>query len=847
MRAANWIAAFFLITANIAIALPKNAVVFVTQIPIPQDFATVNATFANHLGGVNVRGFGDLWIRYSDGTQRNLTEAAGLGMNGQQGANAIAVRDPAVHWDAQKILFSMVIGAPSKRYEVKQYYWQLYEITNFGKDQIPVVTKVPNQPATFNNVMGVYGSASNVIFFVSDRPRNGEAHLYPQRDEYESTATNTGIWKLDTSSGALQIMDHAPSGDFHPFVDSFGRLLWTRWDHLQRDQQADTETGGDKGFGAFNWTDETAQATKLASIEEYFPEHQDAEAAAEFHPTINAHRFNHFFPWMMNQDGTELETLNHLGRHELHGYIEKTFKNNSSLEEYYGQYTRTNQNSILNFFHIHEDPSNPGRYFGIDAPEFGTHSAGQIVRLDAPPGTLAGSIQVTYVTHRSTSTTSDNPGPEHAGLFRNPIPLNGGGLIASHTTATQQDSNIGTSTSPQSKYRFRLQELTANNAGFFVPSAALTTGITKSLTYWSPDELITYSGEMWELQPVEVVARTAPVPSHTAFPSIEAGIFQSLGIELGSVQEYLRQNNAALIIGRDVTSRDALDLQQPFNLQVDLPNGKKTVGTNGPLSLVKHLQLFQGDQIRGYGSSSSSGRRVLAVPLHDTLSLNPANTGGPQSSVPVFADGSYAAIVPAGRAVSWQLTDGSGTPVVRERYWLTFQAGEVRVCNSCHGITSTSQAGGSDPVNAPAALTSLLGQLNNLPPAPPPPTDEPNPSDPPGGGNSELAITVAEDGNAGGKTGLAISVTSSAARANQVIMLRVKAGGVLCSKKPKRIVLNSAGSATIRARVKSPKRQIKGNVSLMEGKTASKTVAFSVSNQTVAASRTAKVTCSINK
>lgn len=37
-------------------------------------------------------------------------------------------------------------------------------------------------------------------------------------------------------------------------------------------------------------------------------------------------------------------------------------------------------------------------------------------------------------------------------------------------------------------------------------------------------------------------------------------------------------------------------------------------------------------------------------------------------------------------ALSWQLTDPQGTPVARERYWVTFQPGEVRVCTSCHGI-----------------------------------------------------------------------------------------------------------------------------------------------------------------
>jgi len=67
-----------------------------------------------------------------------------------------------------------------------------------------------------------------------------------------------------------------------------------------------------------------------------------------------------------------------------------------------------------------------------------------------------------------------------------------------------------------------------------------------------------------------------------------------------------------------------------------------------------------------------------------------------------------AALVPAHRALSWQLTAADGTPVVRERYWLTFQPGEIRVCASCHGVNALDQAGQSPPANPPQALAQLL-------------------------------------------------------------------------------------------------------------------------------------------
>jgi hypothetical protein len=45
---------------------------------------------------------------------------------------------------------------------------------------------------------------------------------------------------------------------------------------------------------------------------------------------------------------------------------------------------------------------------------------------------------------------------------------------------------------------------------------------------------------------------------------------------------------------------------------------------------------------------------------------------------------------------------------VRERYWLTFQPGEVRVCASCHGVNGVDQVGNPEPTNAPEALRELL-------------------------------------------------------------------------------------------------------------------------------------------
>jgi hypothetical protein len=95
--------------------------------------------------------------------------------------------------------------------------------------------------------------------------------------------------------------------------------------------------------------------------------------------------------------------------------------------------------------------------------------------------------------------------------------------------------------------------------------------------------------------------------------------------------------------------------------------------------------------------------------MHDAAAIgnNPPTTG-PQGSTILGADGSQASIVPARRALAWQLTDANGVGVVRERYWLTFQPGEMRVCTSCHGLNDKNQAGQTKPTNPPQALGTLL-------------------------------------------------------------------------------------------------------------------------------------------
>ncbi|MGB0580374.1 MAG: hypothetical protein ACPGVU_11780 [Limisphaerales bacterium] len=72
------IALLVLLTGLPLLHSQTNPVMFVTQVPVPQDFTTIGSTFGNHRATISAaaRG-GDLWIWYPGGFMKNLTFTAG--------------------------------------------------------------------------------------------------------------------------------------------------------------------------------------------------------------------------------------------------------------------------------------------------------------------------------------------------------------------------------------------------------------------------------------------------------------------------------------------------------------------------------------------------------------------------------------------------------------------------------------------------------------------------------------------------------------------------------------------------------------------------------------------------
>ncbi len=683
-------------------ALPKlanvaNPILFVTQVPtLGETFAGRSSTFANHTTGMDsVPRGGDLMIRYPDGSVRNLTKEAGFGQDGLQLQNAIAVRDPAVHWNGTKAIFSMLIGAAPRQFVREDWYWQLYEVTGFGQGQTVVITKVAGQPL-YNNVTPLYDTNDRILF-TSDRPRDGQAHLYPQLDEYESTATITGLWSLDPSTKNLRILNHTPSGLFSPTIDSYGRVIFIRWDHLQRDQQADGAPAN--GYVIRTYANEAAGAA-FTSNEEKFPESRSGQTSV-FGP-VAGYTFNQFTPWEMNQDGTAELTLNHVGRHEFSfGFMPRSFSEDANLSDLSDQTLIANRKSIRGdggLFQLKEDPANRGTYYGIYAREFGSMNSGSIVKFNGAPNFNAEQMAIVDVS------APDAPPNVPGGRMRDPLPLTTGKLLAVHSTSTKVESGIP----------FRIKELVQDANGVMIAGEALTpgAGIQKNLSWWSPDVLRTYNGALWEIEPVEVVARARPAPRVATVDAIEKSLMTEEAVDEAALKTWLTNNNLAMIVTRNQTSRDRSDKQQPYNLQVK--NGVKTVGNAGKVYEIAHYQIYEASQVRGYGNAV--GRRSLPKTIAQGKNLP---STGPAGSVKIASDGSTAAFVPASRALTWQTTDVNGEAVVRERVWVTLQPGEIRTCAGCHGENAKNQAGQSAPVNKPEAFRELLrhwkANLANVP------------------------------------------------------------------------------------------------------------------------------------
>jgi hypothetical protein len=707
----------FLFPALLMHALPAmisaqidNPILFVTQVAPSEAHQTVTSIDGSLQASTAAapRG-GDLMIVYPNRAVKNLTRTAGFGIAGsvQKGDAAIAVRDPHVHFSGTKALFSMVRGAPSDAADTRTFHWQIYEITGLGMNETPVITLVPHQHPDYNNVQPAYLSDGRIVY-ATDCPVTTERHLYPALDEKGMAPAGTGLWTLDpqaTAESSPAMLTHAPSGAFEPFVDSFGRVMFTRWDLLQRDEHA-----ADNAHFPVDYQNESPAAT-YGNWQEIFPEPLPGA------DTNFGLSFDLFLPWTINQDGNDLNTLNHLGRHELTPAFPRSgpepelinFETNVPTLPPDGTLPALTRATA--FLHLSEHPAQPGRYLGVDVLATSV-SAGRAVSVFAPPTMNPDQVTVRLISQEGLA--RDTSWMQNGRLLGSWVP--GPPLSHSHY-GDVVNQPVPPDFIPSACFTIRAADgFTRLERGstLVVPAVRETTQIVSG-------EDVTRTANLWQLQPVEVIARTIPPALTVPLETPEASIFIRAGVSPSGFRTWLHDENKALLSCRNVTTRDQADRQQLVNLAVQ--EGATSTAPGEPVHTVERVQFFQGEYLRAYaateGSAPKAGRRITARTMRAEAFTGNPPSAAPAGSTPVAHDGSMAAIVPAGRAVSWELANDDGDAVVRERYWLSFNAGELRACTSCHGVNTRDQLGRPPSTNPPEALNTLLTYWKSAHPSAP--------------------------------------------------------------------------------------------------------------------------------
>ncbi len=698
-------------------------------------------TFGNHLATMQAapRG-GDLALMDIYGNVRLLTEEAGFGLpSGEiQTEEGIAVRQPAVHWDGTRALFSMLIGGPTKPYDQshRNNRWQIYEITNLDaviQGDTADIVKVPFQP-NYNNISPIYGTDDQIIY-TSDAPLFGMDHTYPQLDEYESTPINSGIWKLNPSTGDVVHLTHSPSGDFDLFLASDGRVISTRWEHLKRDQQADAHRAGLVAYEPIQFESEMDGAAvidgpamidgKPYADEEGIPYEVYPEARAENDPTRDPneplHDFNEFLVWEITENGERHQTMNHVGRHEFGGVFQHPSKLDDpnlvyNLGDLSANDYRLTVGSDAGIFQIKEDPrpGKEGTFYGTWAREFSRFASGRIFEFALPIGKNPQDMEIVDWTNPIIDSGEEND----KGHFRNPMMSTNGTMIVSHTDQTGL-YNL------ENKYHFQIKKMipyeeSESGTEHYAGKPITGDGFSKEIVWYGDFvEPLRDTVDLHEVDIVEIVPRSRPAarPKYE-IADIEKEVIEEEGVDAEELRDWMIERNLAMIVIRNATERDAGESQQPFNLQV--PGGTSTIPKDGTVYNISHLQIFGAELLRAYGLKHEIGRRVLAHPLRNTEhhpemdDYNMLDEEAGDALIPIREDGSIAAFVPATRALTWQTVSPKGEGIVRERQWVTFAPGEIRTCEGCHGINNTSQAGNLAPNNKPLALRDLLQHWKDL-------------------------------------------------------------------------------------------------------------------------------------
>ncbi len=369
-------------------------------------------------------------------------------------------------------------------------------------------------------------------------------------DGYENVpATQLAVMNSDGSG--VEVLKVNPSGHINPLVGSDGLIYFTQWDFHDRRVNMDEEHDD-------------------FDVNRFLLWQVFADGSGLDHPAFGAHTIDDFTP----------------------GYVE-----------------------------IRERPTAPGTFVATSGSEDTQElTSFHPDRLIFVPGTFLTFEGANLTVLEPQADQNDDEAIEVAGenvddepgLWRAPLPLSDGRLIASWTPGEWEER-------PEAPLPFELWIMNGDG---------------------SNKETLLESPGLWNLQAVELVARTPP--------TLQTGVMRP---------EY----PYAVINAFDVTLREDDDQPVPSPGQVTaIRVYREDVRTPN----THDLQMDEG----GIGAFDPWDDP-------DTEFLGTA---------PVHPDESFAVVVPADTPVTWELVDAGGNVVVRERFGTELRAGELRQCAGCH-------------------------------------------------------------------------------------------------------------------------------------------------------------------
>ena len=595
----------------------------------------------------------------------------------------------------------------------------------------------PNQPANFNNVTPIYATDGRILF-TSDRPRERRARTSTRSSTSTSRRRRRRASGASTpATGDLTLLEHSPSRRLLARRSTaFGRVIFTRWDHLQRDQQADADpVDAPPTYGAFTYASEAANAatTPSARRRRGVPRAARRHAPTCWPRTSRAQRSTTSSRGRSTRTAPRTRRSTTSAATSSRSYFERQLqrRRQSRRVRLRPQRPVRTHNPTRAPQHAPDprEPVGPRRATtAIDAPEFDTHAAGQVLGIAGAPTPqrrrdrrhlgdpprhrqLRRHAERRPATPASTATRCRSPrrDADRRARGRAAAPTPPRDARRRRTSARRTHARLALRL-PHARARQptggtgRLRQHGATLDARRSPRRS-GSGIP---TTWSP----TPTAPLWELDPVEVRPRPAPPATGAAAARAGAGgVRRSRRRPRRVPRSYLEERDLALIVSRDVTTRDHADRQQPFNLRV--PGGRADGRRPGGTDLRRRRTCSSSRATRCAASAARLDPRPAGAcsrsRMHDPRPTT-RRRRGPPGSVTLALDGSMAALVPAAPRA-----DLAAHRRLRRRRWCASATGSpsspARSASAPRATASaTDQAGAPQPTNppppAPQALSS---------------------------------------------------------------------------------------------------------------------------------------------